>query len=380
MNFRRILIVLAGIVILAGLVFGAWYLFRRASSSTETTGNLPEISGDIPVDATADASALVSSTISTDPVVAYRAYPDGSTVTVSPEGRVARIKDGAVVSLSEAPVSNFASASFSADGSRILVLTGVQPRSQVNVFEVSTASWRIVSGTFRDAAWAPRGSQLATLTPDPRTGKTSVAIYDAATGRTVQTLLSMAFGDVAVSWPAPGTIVVSDKPTARSVGSSWAIDIATKRISLLARGGKGFAAIWDDTAMKGISFESKPFGTGGTASIILNRTPAAKLSFTTLPEKCTFSSLPGAGSSTTPYVMCAIPRDQDGFQRSTLPDAWLRNAFYTDDVIVGVNLDTKTVDFTVVPPLAVDAVSLQVVGNDIYYLDRASKRVYRSAI
>lgn len=381
MNSRRIIIVALGFIVLAGIGVGAWYLWGGSSSSpSDTAGTLPDISGDVALNTEADAAAIASSTVSADPIAAYHAYSDGSVVTVGRDGRIARRRDGSVVSLSEAPVASFTSAAFSADGAKALVLTGAQPRSQVNVFDVQTASWRVVPGTFRDAAWAPRGSQLATLTPDLKTGRTAVSLYDAATGRTTQTLVTLALGDASVAWPAAGTVVVADKPTARSTGSAWAIDVATRRISLLARGGNGFTALWDGTGRNGIAFEAKAFGNGGATSVILDRVPAAKLSFTTLPDKCAFASLPGAGSSTTPYVVCGVPRDQDGFQRFTLPDAWLRRMAFTDDVIVGINLETKTVDFTVSPPLPVDIGSLQVVGEDLYYLDRSSGKAYRSSI
>jgi hypothetical protein len=376
---RRILLVLA-IVILIGLIAIAAYLIKnRSSSDSDTTGTLPEIGADF-ASIEPDESNLASSTVSSDPVIAFHASEDGTVVSMSREGKVTRTNGLSVISLSASPIADLASATFSNDGSKILVLIGGQPRSEVNIFDIETASWRVIPGGFRGATWSPRGSQIAALIPNEKNGKTSIAIYDAGTGRTVQTVTSLALGDAAISWPAAGTIIVSDKPNAFSQGSAWAIDVASRRVTLAARGGNGFDAIWDSSGRNGISIEGRIPGRGAILRIISDYIPTAKLAFATVPQKCVFASLSTSGTSTRPYLICAVPRDQDAFQKLELPDAWLRYEAFTDDILIGVNLDTKQVDFSIAPPLPLDATRLQVVGNAIYYTDRVSDKLYRSEI
>lgn len=378
MNRRRITIVAVGIAILAFIGIIAYLLLRSSSGDTDTTGNLPEIGGDF-ANLTPSSSDLASSTVPVETAVAYHAFADGTLIAVNREGKVSRVSGSSIASLSSAVIADFASASFSADGSKILVLAGRQPRNQVNIFDVATASWRVIPGSFRDATWGPKGVQLATLTPDEKTGKTAVALYDTNTGRTVQTLATLALGDVSIAWPAANTVMVTDKPNARSTGSAWAIDVTTKRVTLAARGKQGFSAVWDAVG-RGIALEGRQTGRGGVMSFYTAGTQTAKLAFATIPEKCTFASLQGAGSSTTPYVICAVPRDQDAFQRAELPDSWLRRQLFTDDIIVGVNLETRDVDFSIAPPLAVDATRIQLVGTTVYYTDRSTDRLYKSEI
>jgi hypothetical protein len=366
---RRILLVLA-IVILIGLIAIAAYLIKnRSSSDSDTTGTLPEIGADF-ASIEPDESNLA----------AFHASEDGTVVSMSREGKVTRTNGLSVISLSASPIADLASATFSNDGSKILVLIGGQPRSEVNIFDIETASWRVIPGGFRGATWSPRGSQIAALIPNEKNGKTSIAIYDAGTGRTVQTVTSLALGDAAISWPAAGTIIVSDKPNAFSQGSAWAIDVASRRVTLAARGGNGFDAIWDSSGRNGISIEGRIPGRGAILRIISDYIPTAKLAFATVPQKCVFASLSTSGTSTRPYLICAVPRDQDAFQKLELPDAWLRYEAFTDDILIGVNLDTKQVDFSIAPPLPLDATRLQVVGNAIYYTDRVSDKLYRSEI
>lgn len=378
MNRNRILIILAAVTLLAVIGLVVYLLLRTPSSGTDTNGTLPEIGANFET-ATSTTSDLQDSIIPLNNLSAYHVSADGTVIGVHRDGTISQSTDK-VVSLSSVPVVDFASASFSSDGKKVLVLTGQQPRSQVNIFDVATASWRVVPGTFRDAVWAPSGSLLATLTPDVKTGKTVVGLYDTATGKTSQVLATLALGDVSVSWPAPKTIIISDKPNSRSIGSAWAIDTATKKITLAARGKQGFTAVWNPTAQTGIAFQASSFGTGGSLRLIRGGVETARLAFVTIPHKCTFTSLTATGSSTTPYVICAIPRDQDTFQRAELPDAWYRKQIFTEDALVGVNLETSEVDFSISPPAVVDAAQLQVVNSTVYYLNRSDGQLYKSAI
>jgi hypothetical protein len=378
MNRNRILIVLAGITILALVGLGLYLLLRKTGNAGDTSGNLPEIGGNF-ASLTPDTTDLQKSIVPLENISAYHASSDGTVVAIHRDGTISQSSDK-IVSLSSVPVADFASASFSGDGRKILVLTGQQPRSQVNIFDVATASWRVIPGTFRDAVWAPSGSLLATLTPDTKTGKTVVALYDTALGKTTQTLTTLELGDVSVSWPAPKTIIIADKPTSRSTGSAWAIDTATKKVTLAARGKLGFTAVWNDTATAGIAFQANTFGGGGVLKLLEGSIEKAKLAFVTIPTKCSFTGIPGAGSSTTPYVICAIPKDQDAFQKTELPDSWYRKQIYTEDVLVGINLSTSEVDFSISPPAVVDATQMQIVGSTIYYVDRASGQLYKSDI
>ena len=380
MNRRRLLIVLVGIVLLGLLAAGAYLILRDGGIAGETDGDLPEIGTDF-TPTSAATSTLDESAVPVTDVHAYLAWDDGTVVAIRNNGTIVRIAGTQETSLSSTPVTDFASASFSADGSKILVLTGKQPRSTANVFDTAAASWRVIPGTFRDAVWAPTGAMLATLTPDAKTGKTAVSLYDTVAGKTTQTVATLALGDVSVSWPAPGRLVIADRPNARSAGSAWTIDIATKRISVAARSKQGLAARWDPTGTRGIAFQANPSGRGGSLRLMEGGTERASLAFLTIPDKCAFFSLPaGTGSSTIPYVLCGVPADQDGFRRAELPDSWYRRQIFTDDVLVGVNLVSREVEMTIAPPVPADIVDVQVIGETAYYADRASGAVYHAEL
>lgn len=381
MNRRRIILVAVLIVTIALIGVAAYLLLgNRSGAGSEVDGNLPEIGGNVDIEGQDSDVSVVEATIPVTNVSAYRAFAGDVVIAVHRDGTIDRVASSTLTGLSNKPIENFASASFSGDGSRILVLTGNQPRTQVNIFEVASASWRVIPGTFRDAVWAPTGNQLATLTPDAVTGKTAVGIYDAATGKTVRTVAVLALGDVSISWPNSKTIIVSDKPNRNSAGSSWAIDVASGRVTVAARGKLGYAAHWDSSAQLALAFQANVYGTGGRTKLIAGGVEQALLSFTTIPDKCTFFDMPGSGSSTTPFVICGVPREQEELQRWNLPDAYYRKELFTDDVLIGVNLDTRTVDFTIGPPLRVDATKLQVLGTTVYYLDRRSGALYKNDI
>ncbi len=381
MNRRRILIILGALVILGILGAGTYFAVRTISSlNTDTSGSLPTIGGDFAT-VTSTSSDIEKSRIPVELVNAYHPFPDGTVVIVHRNGTISRVDENTIASLSSSPIENFASASFSADGKKIMVLTGQQPRSQVNIFDTEIASWRVIPGTFRDAVWAPTGTNLATLTPDPKTGKTTIGIYDTVKGKTTQVLATLNLGDTSIAWPSKDTLIISDKPNHLSTGSAWSLSIPTKRIALVARGKQGFSAIWDRNASNAISFQTNTFGTGGGLRLISGGVEKARLAFITIPDKCAFTTLPGASSSSIPYVICAVPRDQDSLALKQLPDAWYRKEFFTDDVLIGINLETNEVDFTIAPPInGIDATKLQVIGTTVYYVDRATDQLYKSDI
>ncbi len=380
MNRRRIIIILVLLLVLALIGLAGYWLLGGSSGAGDAAGNLPEIGGEFNPADPGNGEFLAEATIPVSDIAAYYVYADESVVAVHRDGTIDRVASTTVTSLSNKPVENFASASFSGDGSRILVLTGNQPRTQVNIFEVASATWRVVPGTFRDATWAPSGSQLATLTPDTATGKTAIGIYDTALGRTVRTVVALALGDVAIDWPNAQTILVTDKPNYQSAGSTWAVDVASGRVTIAARGKLGYAAKWDDAAQTALAFQANQYRSGGRTKLIVGGIEQAVLSFTTIPDKCTFFGMPTGEDEETPYVVCGAPRDQDDLQRKTLPDAYYRKEFFSDDVLVGVNLETRSVDFTIATPAPVDATDLQVVGSTVYYLDRITGALYKSAI
>jgi hypothetical protein len=381
MNRRRIIIVLILIVVLGLISLAGYWLLGGSSGSGDAAGNLPEIGGEFDPAENVDPEALAEATVPVANIAAYHVYEDGSIIAVHRDGTIDRVVEEDVTSLSNKPVEGFASASFSGDGSRILVLTGNQPRTQVNIFETESATWRVVPGTFRDATWAPTGSQLATLTPDPTTGKTAIGIYDAANGRTVRTIVALALGDVSIDWPNAQTILVSDKPNQRSNGSTWAINVSSGVVSVAARGKLGYAARWNDAAQSALAFQANQYRSGGRTKLIVDGVEQAVLSFTTMPDKCAFFDMPMGEDEFAPYVVCGVPRDQDDLQRKNLPEAYYRKEFFSDDVLVGVNLETRSVEFTIATPTTVDATDLRVVdGSTIYYLDRATGALYKSTI
>lgn len=379
MNRRRLLIIILGLLVIA-LIGGFIYWYRYGTSSGDTSGSLPDIGAGFnqfqPTTTTLDEAV-----VPIDGLIAYYAYPDNSVIGVRRDGVILRVVGDTPSTLSDTKITNFASASFSADGSQILVLSGQQPRVQVNIFETASASWRVIPGSFRAAAWSPKGNQLAILTPDAKTGKTSIALYNPETGKTVRTIATVGFGDVSISWPASNTIIVQDKATARSVGAAWAIDVPTGKITLAARGKQGFTGLWGPTGKEAIAFQSNPAtGRGGSLRMFVDAIDRGAFAFTTIPDKCTFFSLAGSGNSTIPHVICGVPSEQEKFLVNTLPDAWYRQAITTSDNLIGINLETREVDMTIAPPLPTDITNVRVVGNQVYYTDRVSGALYHAEI
>jgi hypothetical protein len=104
----------------------------------------------------------------------------------------------------------------------------------------------------------------------------------------------------------------------------------------------------------------------------------------TLPSKCGFGD--NGNGNTNPvlanYLFCAIPRDSGQLKESLLPDDYLKREFISNDSLYAVDLRSGGI-FPVIPTsqtTSFDAENMRVYENDLYFVDRGTRKLYRAPL
>jgi len=390
MNFRRLIVIIVILGAAAIVGFGIYKLASTQTSTppTDTNGNLPNAGSQVipqqNVNEAAGSLPPVQTSKRADSVLAYRADADGTATVVQLDGKIIKLTgtSTAPVSLSNATISGIADASFSADGKKALVLFGTAGALKASVFDVATLSWTALSGSFDDAAWAPQGYAIAALSLNAVAGKTDLSIITLGATPTIKTQAQQVVGlrarPLRVAWQQPGTVILYDRPTAYGEGTAWTVVIKTKVIAPLVRETLGMDLSWGTTPNLGLLFQGTLAQRGGSLGLIDGvGTAVAQLNFLTLPVKCSFASAAAtSSSSTSSYLACAVPADNQQLASAVLPDAYYQKAFFTSDRLVVIDLTTQGIVFVGTTPNPADAVSLQLTGSNLYFINRYDNGLY----
>ena len=87
------------------------------------------------------------------------------------------------------------------------------------------------------------------------------------------------------------------------------------------------------------------------------------------------TSLPTPAAS--PFLDCAVPRDQQGLKIAQLPDEYQKNALFTSDNFYKINLADGSL-FTIFddPSIAIDATNMKVVNKTLFFVNRFDSKLY----
>jgi hypothetical protein len=304
-----------------------------------------------------------------------------------------KIGSTTVVSLNNVEISNMVGASFSADGKKALVLFGSAGAVKGSVFDIPTETWQALAGTYDDAAWAPQGSsRLVSVAPGTQ-GGTVVTLTtfpaNAALKPTAQVVATLRAQDMRLAWKGANALVLYDRPTAYGEGTAWSLDLGTKNIVPLIRETLGMDLIWNPVRGNGVVFKSTVTNKGGMLTAVNGAgVQTAQFNFLTLPAKCSFvspASTTGTASaatgvatatSTSNYIACGVPADQDKLTISPLPDRYYQKAFFTSDRLVVIDLNTQGIVFVGTTNEAVDATNLKIANGKLYFLNRYNDGLY----
>jgi hypothetical protein len=421
MRTRNVIIIILALTVL-GVV--AYFLFLRSSSPVGTvpggqTGTLPAAPGGsgvgqtLPGGQSASGAAALVNVLDSGPVAAYFVNASGTAILVRPDGTIVAIASGQSSSLSSSSISNLIAAVFSRDGRKIAISSGNVQNPQTSIFDTAARSWTQLSMGTLSPAWSPSDMRLAYLR-DNGDGTETLGTLDFSKTKPAPVALGTFYvQDMVLDWPAPGTILLSGRPSAYAQNSILAFDIAKKTLApiVVARGGA--YAVWggSTSTVRGLGFSTTQTQLGGHLQLIdLNGDALQNFSFLTLPSKCVFglAAMPVASSSVASssaaatstssqsasssrtlslspsqsiYLYCGVPRDQATLSYYPLPDAYAERSIFTSDDIYRIDTGNGRIDAVLSGEAqGFDVTGPHVFGNAFYFINRYDQKLYSVAL
>ncbi len=382
------------------LVAGAGYYFRYRTPeepAPETDGTAPSLPLPVPASTTA---SLPSGTengakdsgfglLAPQQAIAY--FSDGENFRlVQPDGQIVEVGGGKSSVLSGSAVENIISASFSHDGSRVLLAFGNPDSPQTSVFSAATKTWQPLAQAASWPVWSPIDDRIAYLAPGP--SRSTLTLLDLANPKAKpQSLLALNAVDIRLAWDSPKEIFILDAPSAWAAGSWKAVDIAKKTVRSVVSDRLGLQEVWGEAAQTGLIFTGNQNFKGGSLSLVDGQGRAIQnIKLGTLPAKCTFYQTPPAAaagvSSTTAtssisksYLACALPRDPRSLGINPLPDSYFQKIFFTQDDFYLIDLKSGSLQAISSGEWQMpvwDATDLKTSKGVLFFRNRYDNRIY----
>lgn len=398
---KRILFILWGLLIIAGVVFLGWWFRYRGSGLTPIGGGsatgtlpLPEIgnggggggagTGTGAVKPVADLSSVTEqlALVADAPTLNYFIDKTNTVTIVEPDGTIVRVSRGQTTTLSSNKIKDLAGAWFSFDGTKILFLFGERANQQASVFDVATKSWQPFAENIESASWSPDTKQFAYLV---RANDLSVlkTLDDADPKAGPQELLKLHGEDMTVNWISPQKILIAERSSALVPTSGFVYDTKQKTANFVFQDVSGAQTAWDASGAFGLLFNGGPGNRGGFLRLInASGNSLRRLTLLTLPEKCVFISAQNAASSSLKnqdptHLGCAVPSDVGQLTGRALPDDYVKKALLTKDDFYKIELASgNIVSVFADPQRQIDGDNLKTSNGRVFFVNRYDQKLY----
>ena len=397
---KRILIIVGILIAAVAIVVVGMLLRGKSAPPISPSGNLPT-GGTLPIatdngTGTSDGDGDTGNTSGTGsigdngglPIAGISVVAQAAVIdyVVNLRGVTLIASNGAIISASsteaigQANFGNILDARFSSDGKWLLVKSGSNDLAVWNLLDVAKKTWKSIQANTSEMVWSQNGSQLAYLAR--RTNGNTLNTYTPATGA-IKTLLTLSAPDLRLRWKDASHILIMDQPSSLVPGTIWDFGMAGGTLTPFVTNISGAELLWGGSKSGGLLF--KAGSTGGDLMLVNSGGGTVQsASFLTLPSKCVFGE--SAATSTIPdlasYLFCAIPQNQQIIKERQLPDDYLKGKFSTADALYAVNLLRGT--FTPITPasesFSFDAANLKVYGENVYFVNRNDKKLYRVSL
>ncbi len=351
----------------------------QAGGQPQTNGGTQKEGGSLPVKTVEQKFGVIAQ----NQVLDFFVDKDNNAVIVQPDGQIMKIVKGEASALSSVQINNLIQTEFSYDGKKIIASFGDKERPQYSVFDTTSKSWSPLDQNIYSATWSPNDYQIAYVA---NKGDAKVlAILDLGNIKAkAKELATLYAEDLHPRWISSDQIILETNSGTFSTGLSLRFDISKKLFTQIVPERAGLRTIWDKSSKFGLVFVAGNNLRGGELAIsdtggnLLHR-----LSFLTLPSKCSFySAVPAQAQSTSSaaqvsFLACAIPRNADALKISRLPDAYEQKMVYSTDDFYKIDLASGDVsEIFKDPSLALDTDKVKIFNGTLFFVNRFDERLY----
>jgi len=417
---KRVLVYLLVVVIIIGAIGAVIYFLTRTgnlSGNQGQTGSLPSTNGngeafnqgangslpngDALNNGSSSATAPRLTTVSNEPALDYFVDNNGGATIIEPDGEVANVSNVNADIISNLEIQNIISAGFSYDGAKILVNFGDPNSPQTSVFDLETKAWTPLPVGMVSPRWSPTDYRIVYLRNNPNGTETLTTLDASKIKNNSVVIITLHIQDVSLFWSSQNKILFYDNPSIYAAGSVWAFDLQKKSLTPIVVEQRGTETAWSNTpTTMGIVFVGNTSQYGGRLQFVDGAgNPIEQFGFLTLPSKCVFnpfiitettSSIVQApttaitSSTANPSYLalyCGIPRDQDMFSSSKLPDDYEQMALFTSDNIYRINTSNGNMDILFDDQNKnMDVSHIKIFNNSLFFINRYDQKLYSLSI
>lgn len=360
MDWKKIIKILAVIIIIAAFIAGLYYFFR----TNPTIQNIqkavvsvfpgPQKSGE---QTSQPSLAAKLQNISEDQIFDYWINKKtGDVYYANKAGQIIKSANGKEELVNSQTINNLNRLESSYDGSSAVAKFNYPSLPTFSIFNAETNGWRALPQDTISATWSPNSGEVIYL--DDK----ALKILNLADQKTRE-LSKMNQKDIELHWRNDSKILLTSN--LNSAVKIWAWDLNKKTLVPFLME-VGTAISWSKDDKFGIKLNSAN-ETPRTSLIDGNGNVLSEFTFKTLPSKCLIQDQ---------KIYCAIPKNIPGNVK--LPEDYYKKAVYFEDVFYIINLSTGGFSEipTENPDLAIDAEHLEVFGGKLFFKNRLDDKLY----
>jgi len=320
-TFYIILIILAGLIIIGGVV---WYFIFNPSAPAAS----PEGPG---FTTPGQETAKGWQPLSESPVISAH-FSDDSILFYDFSGNLWRFENGnqKPTPIDQAAIENPAETIWSISGKNIVKAGLNQLDASYTFSDFSKKIFANLRANIKSAVFSPDGGKIAFYLSD---GLNTNSLYMSdPDGKNQKSLIgTLKLRDINLLWPKNNILSIISRPSGLTTGGLWTLNTVNLGITKLIDGLSGLEALWSPDGNNFIYSYTDQDGQNPKLAIYKNGVSKNINNISTLVDKCAW-----AKDSTNIY--CAVPQSWPG--STTLPDDYYKNAFSTNDDLWGINTET----------------------------------------
>jgi len=358
-TFYIILIVLAGLIIIGGII---WYFIFKPSAPAAS----PEGLG---FTAPGKEAPKEWTPISESRVISAHFSDDDSILFYDFSGNLWQFKDGSQkpTLMDQTATENPAEAIWSINGKNI-VKAGLN-QSDVN-YTFSDFSKKILTNlraNIKSVVFSPDGSKIAYYLSD---GLNTNSLYTSnPDGKSQKSLIgALKLRDINLMWPKNNIISITSRPGGLVAGNLWTLNTVNLGLTRLIDRLFGLEALWSPDGGSFIYSYTDQNGQSPKLAIYKNGVSKNINNISTLVDKCVWAK-------NSINIYCAVP--QSWPDSAALPDDYHKNTFLTTDDLWEIN--TETGEKNLILQGVGDVLSLDINSNNnnLILISRNSRFLYQ---
>ncbi len=357
-TFYIILIILAGLLIIGGII---WYFIFNSSAPATS----PESAGFTTPE---QETSKQWQPISEGPVISAH-FSDDSILFYDFSGNLWQFKEGdqKPTLIDQIAIENPVETIWSISGKNIVKAGLNQSDISYAFSDFSKKIFTNLRANIKSVVFSPDGSKIAYYLSD---GLNTNSLYtNNPDGKSQKSLMgALKLRDINLSWPKNNILSITSRPSGLTTGNFWILNTANLGLTKLIDGLFGLEALWSPDGNNFIYSYTDQNGQNPKLATYKNGVLKNINNISTLVDKCVWLK-------DLINIYCAIPQSWPDW--ATLPDDYYKNAFLTVDDLWKINTETGEKNLVFQGIGDISNLDINSNNNSLIFISKNSRFLYQ---